>query len=631
MMPNWRDLATAWLILCGALHAPGAESSSERVDRLHETLMAIGPELANQLKVARTDVESGSAEAGWTDEAKVVARAWLDDLVQPRFPVAAPPPVELRHPTRLAEVFRKSTQIPSAPPVVTGFALEVSARLAALNEVRGTVWFDYADATAMMAEEAWLDAARPADLAPAAKRLTRFKEVMIDPAPLSDPNRSERPFPSIGRTPGGVEVRLVGDQALSAFLVLSGPEPLILPDPFRDPKGYREVRMRWHNLAGWRMPFCERAAVSRRLMDYDQRYRAMAQKALLTLDRLLGAEARAEQLNEAMEDLESFRNPNPPHPILPANRSPFAPPPRANPAAPTPAGPSGFPQDYRAFLDRPDGARPGDITSPSYFRPAIAPETIDAYGAFITAVTSNSSLMPRKLPEATGKIWYRVSPALRAQLRTRYALDAYGRPIVAKEPPEMTPPSPVVRKNIFTPPRDAAAYDAVLASLKNVTEEGYVFIAAKGLLPSWQRLKDPKYQIADAETMVSSHWSTLATQPGGVGLITARDRAVLELLTPPGRAVLEGPALSALRARLEEALGDSNAAEMRRVLEIDRVAVLLPARERGIWVGVPEALETMRGTGSEAFVARDRVRQALSQVQSDAIAGKVARQLKSAR
>ena len=610
--------------------SPGSERSLARVDQLHDTLMAAGAELANQLAAARAELDAPAPDDGWTDDARVAARTWLDGLTQPRFPTA-PQAAELLHPTHFNQVQLKSTQIPTMPPTALRFAEKVAARLKALRDVRTNVWYDYTEAVADAAESVWMDATKPADLAPALKILDRFKAVALDPAPAGDPNRVERPFPTPSEKVDGHEIRMSDDEALAALVLMSGPEPLILPDPLVDPAAYREMRMRWHNLAGWHLRFCERWQVAQRVREYDQRYRQLALRAQGTLERRIAADAPAGEITAALANMETFRNSNPMNPQLPfpiAGRPPIPPVPSRDPPEPKPRQSAlFFPADYRALLDEPGGERPGPIVESAYFRPAIEVGVIDNYRTLVKLLLSETPEKPPEFSSLAGASWYRHSIAIRTRVQIKFGLDAFGRRIPA-------PPKSVERPNAVTvpaPPPGESPYEAVRISLEAAALGQSEFSqAAKTLLPFWKGLKDANGNPNGPAALNEALWSTLASAPGGPALIAARDRAVLALLKPSAPP-LEGPVLPVLRQHLEVTLGAGDATACRRLLDIDQAASLLPPNERKDWNELLQFVAGGRQTtsGVSAFAPRQRVSELLARIQDPAAVRAILDRLKT--
>jgi hypothetical protein len=273
----------------------------------------------------------------------------------------------------------------------------------------------------------------------------------------------------------------------------------------------------------------------------------------------------------------------------------------------------------------PGGQRPGPASDPGHFRSYVSWQMVDAYRMLVASLTAEIPQPPDLSKDRLGWMWYRYSPEVQTRLQTRFGLDNYGRPSRGRSQSRAS----VAEEVILLPPGEPP-YEAVRTALQNAagSEQGDISPAARILLRAWQNLKVPDGDSSADREPTDLLWLKLALRPGGVALLAARDRGVLALLASPTQPIVDGPAPPALRGRLEKALGENDANEIRRLLAIDYAASLLSWQERGDWLPVPGMLEALREGGDGAYAARRGLTGILRRVQDAGFGEAIARRLK---
>lgn len=331
--------AGGWAISAHAAPQP-------RVERLLEVLESIGPGIQNELVIGKADLEALRNRPGWTPE---LVRAVSEQLE--KWDTAPQGPLSMAW-----NVSSTGAAPPSFPQPAADFLAEIVGRLRTLHELRLNAVSPLGDVLEREVEIAWLNARQPADLEPVLKRIQRWRAV-VDPA-----NKLNSVF--LNR-PSFRNAKMVGEDVFSAALLLSGPEPLLLPEPETDPKSYASRRRIWDELGTWNFPFMKRAEVRQRIYAYDRRFLTAGQKARDELEDLLIRRATADDIRKALARLEQFRV----TPILPTQ-----PPPNRGPMQDaTPV------TDYRDLLTK---GSPffGQTPSPGgLLRPAVPSEALDVY------------------------------------------------------------------------------------------------------------------------------------------------------------------------------------------------------------------------------------------------------------
>lgn len=560
-----------------------AVEPTQRLEELHVALESVGPELVNQIVIARTELRETRDEDGWTPQARSAARQWLDSLLPPEVvdnPGAASPQLHLRRHSRMLANARKPHQL-AAPAGV--FADNVTARLQHVITLQGRWWSDYCDLVTKVAEKAWLAADAPTDLLPARRTLGRFRALAIDPAPPNDPARAPRPFPVIGLKSNGVNVRFADDEPLSAVLILTGPEPLLLPDPRKDPESYKRARLLWHDLGGWQLRFCERYLVSRRVSEGDMRFQRAAGEAQREFERQIMSEAPADKIAAAWQRVEIFHVATEmPSPGRPANQIPGIMPVRRS--TPSPAGSmqrpdftNSFPADYRELLALPNGKRPSDITANSYFRPVLHPEPYESDSLLVALVIAEAQRDTAEIEQCRTRIlsqWPRFSQEMKAWLQKKLGVDPLARLL-----PKQTPPADVVELlPIPAGVSDFRAVEMVLEDAASPTRKGGAVPQAGELLDQWRGL-NATFGGGMSENP-KMNWARLSGRPGGVALMTARDRALREVIVRIGKIdPVDEPLPSLLRDRLEAAITAGDWPQYHHLLKIEQVVGVLNPEE----------------------------------------------------
>lgn len=582
-MPRSALLLTAFLLLETA--ARSATTPEARVEQLHNALRSIGSELTNQFTIARADIDAGAEADGWTEEVRQMARQWLDGLLtDPRTKLVTTP--HLMAPALQGSVRYRATQPHTLPEPARHFAAEFAARLQSVGKMKPEFSFEYYEAVARTAETAWLAAKAPADLLPALRVLTEFRDLTALPSSRGD-GRLTVISPVRGRMANGVQTIAADSDPTSALILFSGDEPMLLPDPGDDPAAYKNARVRWHHFSGWRLAFCERFRVSERVRLYDGRFRVAAQAACDAIDRLLMQRAEGADLTQAARHLETFHIPI----TMPSGR--YVPPPPPAPSAPNTAPPHiTLPADGAAFLKE-RGVREPDVTNPNFFRPPLDPPKIAAYqliAGYFAAPTAPESPEKSALRRRAIREWPHYSNILKSWLMGEWGVDWYGQP--AKTPARSTAAPALPALPPGEPPLRAVR--TVLESLargESGSEPG-----AEALLVHWRRLEDGTGATDGSRFDAREWWMVLAARPGGSALIAARDAALRTLLGTGGPSLGEDALPAVLRAQFEHAIATRDWPRLARLRLIDQVGAILLADEAAQWSQLAAMLTSSEST-----------------------------------
>jgi hypothetical protein len=462
----------------------------------------------------------------------------------------------------------------------------MAARLASIREVRRLLWIEYNERVSSAAEEAWLEANQPADLRLILRQLAIVRMVGADVKP------TQPGWPV--RVPSDLDTgRFLtpSDDLMGAVLILSGPEPLLLPDPAIDPRGYKKARALWRDLEPWQFSFCQRPRVVARVSEYETKFGEVARAALRKLNRLMTEQAPVAVLQQAVQDLEVYSLPNEEFGNQFVNQSVRMP----VPGPELMMKPIGvFPADYRQFLSR--------SSSPSS-RPqstrGIPPSQIDAYRRVVDFLASEAGAAPGAAPGRTPPPLSLLGPfegAVKAALAKRLF---GGAPPIPDSPKRA--PSRALVIDAAAPPYEAVSQ--ALEAFASSPGNGSYSSQTKLVLDAWRGLRADAPGNASLTGQPTYIWASLATMEGGPSLLAARDRAVLALLAVPGAEDTPPPGALApyLRDRLEEAVSAEDWGRCERVLAVNRVIEVLPAAEQTQWLN---CVTVLKDIGAD-YVVRD--------------------------
>jgi hypothetical protein len=541
-------------------NAMSCASEAERLDRLFECLESLGPELVNQFAIARADLETISAQAGWTADQKTAVTSWLNGLLPTETVVPLPAPRNIEHPIGQRVIFQNAVHPHHLSAPMEAFADEVVTRLRALDRSGMSLRSRVEEAVAELAEKTWLGPSQPGEIEGTLKMIERlrlqFPKAFKGSGGIGLMRSS---FPEPVEHEGGPVV-ILGADPFTAGLLLSGPEPLLLPAPDVDPAGYVRARLQIQQLEVWKLSFLQRPAVQSRLYAYQRRFADFPTEARAKLDTLIAQEAPTDVLLPAGARLEACRVPTqePTTPWRGASVKPLL----YNTAL----------SDYRPLLN----TRPNNIfrvpTPPPAFSAPMDLRVLDAYKAVMLALEAEKDPGKGDLSALRAAAMQGAGlfhPSVKAALEKRFG----------------APPATAIPKHADSVPvkiaADAPPYEAVAEGLKTLARQRESNEAASALLILWEGLKSggsPPTGVAEGA------WPRLAGIAGSVALFTARDRAVRQLLGSSGEpSGSDLPLQPLLREKLERAAAAGDSAELDRVLALAQAAAELPAYEMQEW------------------------------------------------
>jgi hypothetical protein len=555
----------ARVLLLAALFASKAVAGAvetEHLDRQFECLESLGPELVNQFAIARADLETISAQAGWTAEQKAAVTDWLNGLLPTEAQVPLPAPQNIEHPIGSRIIFMNAERPHHLPAPMEAFAVEVVSRLRAFDRLGSSLTSQAVEAVAAIAEKTWLEPSQPGAIQQTLKVIERLRRQF--PMAFKGSGgfglmRSSFPEPMKHE---GRPVVMFGDDAFTAGLLLSGPEPLLVPAPEVDPAGYVRACLQIQQLKVWNLSFLQRPAVHARLYAYQMRFADFPEQARAKLDMLFHQQASTDVLLQAGARLEGCRVPT----EKPMNSWRGA----SIKALPY----STVVSDFHPLLNtRPNNINPVP-TPPPVFSSPMHHGVLDAYKAVMLALEAEKN--PGKSELSTLRSIAMQSarqfhPSVQAALEQRWGAS------MAPAPPQS---ADSVAVKIAA---DAPSYEAVAEILQTQARQrgSNAGDAASTLLLLWEGLKrgsSPPMGVAEGA------WPRLAGLAGSVALFTARDRVMRELLVKAGEpAGNELPLQTLLREKLERATSVGDSAEVERVLALAQVATELPPHEMQEW------------------------------------------------
>jgi hypothetical protein len=213
--------------------------------------------------------------------------------------------------------------------------VEFFSRVVWLDDARNVAAMKMCEAAILFAEDVWLDAKTPADLAPAVRAIDyvrRAGRVQWD-SYAKQPFGRIRKIPSHLITGPGVTQEVV-ETAMHFRSVIGIPKPLLLPDPDQNPTAFWEVSKQWQAMVAMKHLFVLRPRIAGRFAELNARYRARMEAVRKRLDRMILTDAPVGEFENALQDF-------PEKPVFPSPPSPSSPPdPRSNPMQPPGTNPS---------------------------------------------------------------------------------------------------------------------------------------------------------------------------------------------------------------------------------------------------------------------------------------------------
>lgn len=543
-------LATCWML--GGASRAEESTALDRFNRAQEILGGLEAEGLIERAIFRDELDRGLSRKAWSirekDEALEQMRSafHLPEDGQPRPAAASPAWYSMSEARGIL-----TSGDPSRP---TAPLLDwLGQRVGALREVRNDARRALRTAALDYAEETWLTARAPADLAPAIPLLNEarlsFDRLwgMVDQARGSGRSKMPYEYPTAR---GMASLREAVD-VYDFLSVLMSPEPFFLPDPADDPAGFAAGRALWPDLVSIGHAFTLRPAIAARFQRHDVIYRNL----LFTT---------GQRLNNLIEHNATAAEYEPPYLQWRALATP--PSPRHHPALGK-VGDIYRIDDYHNFdarIQPSQGQRP--------IRPP--PPQATAYFAWLTLRQAEENGDPAKIREA------RV-----ALLRERATLPSSTSDYLAARDRTDTNIPPNAAEEAAKP------VDALIARLRRFLSQKNDGGAgdAKALLAMWEALRDETARPpSDTDPSPADHWAAFSMHSGSRTLFTLRDRAARQLLTglypaEPALASSTTPLVTELRDRLTAAITGGTADLAEKLLALDAAGTFLLPAEHQAW------------------------------------------------
>jgi hypothetical protein len=471
--------------------------------------------------------------------------------------------------------------------------VEFSRRVQSLDHARSVAAMRMCEAAIFLAEDVWLNAKTPGDLAPAVRAIDyvrRGGRIQWN-SYANQPFGRELPQPwQPGLGPSvSPEVVLTAIHFRSVICI---PRPLLLPDPDQNPAGFWEASKDWKAMVAMKHRFVLRPRIAERFAELNARYQAKMSEVRQQLDRMILTNAPAAEFENAFRNF--LEKPTPSQ--------------RPNPQP----NPSQMPRDnpgYRDFIAA--GVRLG------------MPEG-SAYTAF-------EKWRNFRLAEESGD-----QQTLQSAVRQLQMASNGFTPEVAKFVSQRLSRIPTAERKA-----GGGDQDELGPSSGNPVNDLIAALAAKAdrepLAEAWRRVREGDASpTPETAPFANPNWRLIAGVPGNAGLIDLREQATRQALASitkiPAKKDAE-PIAMLLIESFEKALSTGAKSRARQLLQLDSASGSLRPDEH---LAIRQVVELLPDPADPA-VQQDKsaidkqLRALLSQVTSPAAARFAADQLKKSR
>jgi len=450
------------------------------------------------------------------------------------------------------------------------------------------------EAAVLLAEDVWLNARTPADLAPAVRAIDYVRRG----ARVQWNSFANQPFSTVLspiRQPGVVGPVVSPEVVMTAMhfrSVIGIPKPLLLPDPDKDPAAFWEASREWKAMVTMKHRFVLRPRIAERFAELNARYQSRMNEVRQRLERMILANAPAGEFENALRDF--------PEKAIPFQR----PNPQPNPAQMPRANPS-----YRDFIAA--GVRPGV-------------SEVSAYTAF-------AKWFNLRLAEESGD-----QQTLQSAVKQLEMASKGFTPEVAKFVSKRLSRIPTAERK-----EGGGDQDKLGPSSGNPVNDLIAALAAKAdwepLAEAWRRVREgDATPTRETAPFANPNWRLIACVPGNSGLIDLREQATRQALASitkiPAKKDAE-PIATLLIESFEEALSTGAKSRARQFLQLDAASGTLRPDEH---LAIRQVVELLPDPADPALqqdksAIDKQLRALLAQATSPAAARFAADQLKKAR
>jgi hypothetical protein len=535
------------LSLLSALASCAAATPAEQALLMHgELLDSLRVLFADNRAVYEAELARGVQEGAWTELEKEAALQKAQQVSAPGMGFPLGPRGEIsaaRRPAGGLAFGELGRWDPWSPMGL--FEQWVEQRLTATGRFWSGALQGYAYAAMDRAEELWLAARTAEDLEEAALVLGKAKGFfgrsfdLATKYPASSGAIRSRPSPSSSFTGDAV------NDLIDHLNVIACKEPLFLPDPDRDPKGYAAARITWTALESLRHRFTQRPAAARRFREDETRFLAGAARAERALDGAILSGTSAAEFEKLLQSLAQYEVP----------RGPL----------------KGFPNtmegvdrlDYHSLLR---GSPRAGLSSNS-------PQKVEYYQTLLRWLQAQESGDEVALVAARRGVQEKLSRFPFGVAQQIEEMITRARPVAGATPPPIEPAA------------GGSAVEALVGSLAGIPRGANRNTSgAAALAAIWNQLRQGGsiHSLDDPEQCAQT-WFQLAADPNQRHLFALRDRAAREVLATIGGSVpdsLEVPLVTTLRDQLEAAIAAKELDRAERILAISAAGGFLAREEQ---------------------------------------------------
>lgn len=543
--------------------APGwavENSLTRRFERAIGLLDSLAALTTAELAADRDELSAGVARGEWSVWAKEAMETILEDVTRGDVLDEAGRPTGRNLQDSLPIKLGKARHLVPSP--LLGMYSSLERRVSLIQRIRDETVWELRDATLAVVDSVWRNANEAADLALAIKAMTEFK---------ARAGSHWRAIQQLRRTRGPriYGQMLVGNRIIDApyyslgeayevWLVITSPQPLLLPAPERNLAAYLAARREWLLFKRQRYLFVERAPMAAHFEELEAQLRGMIAQASRRLDALIVRDAPAEEYALALQRLESCR--------LPSSVW--------NPRQPTGRIGSGVP-DFRE----------GMSTNPVMMvdNPMVRDEVLHAYHGWLAFRRAEESGDWSKMTGLENAVARNLPIEVAAHITRRLAQSRVKTMPVAEERlPALDADAPVARLELIRALEELGS-----------REDGEPL---RQLAAAWSAVNDAKSVTGSDRRDFSAAWDQLASRPGWHPLFGLRERATREGITAITRREKRDqvartiPLSILMRDVLNDSLGRGDVAQASRLLSLDRAASALSSPDHDLFVVVTLAL-----------------------------------------
>lgn len=575
----------AILALSFAIHGAGAAPSEAA--RAYEDCLRLALDepatLATERAVLADQLEAGLARGAWTADEKAAADAFLPTVSGPA-DVRSRPLQPLCFYRKLS-LDRFPSSIPSTAPVLT----RLRARLDALDLYYDGLRSAVRLAALAYADEVWLQARTPSDLAPAQKALNEMKYLVLlwDDLAARRMSSGGDQWTSLFRVPYGTlpprrypwSIGAWESLELVDYLsVVASPEPLLFPpDPKTDPVAYIRYHNVWRELEDKGNQFVRRPLIQRAAAQVAEQFRQACASTAGEVKAAIVRGAPLAELREPMRRLHLYIDevPTPPRPYDP---NPYI-----------PGFPLRAPLDYRSLLNE----RPAFPARNSLLSEKVI-EQYRRYTIWLSLLEAEAAGDPKSIARAQD--WLHKS----LRRGTGPELDLM-RSHLAHVP---APAGPRAAQNEETGLGDDPVA-TLLTRLQSLAWPDGQESSLQPLIALWQAVQGSTAPVARVDPRsIAAMWAKLASLPEGSTLLRLRERAAWAALGYPEKHGKKDLATE-LMAEFDAALGRNAWDKAEHLLTLDYACATLAFKTA---TGCERTVRAMRAATEHA--AKGQIEQA---------------------